>query len=66
MSRSRVGALLLAAVACAAIAAGASGGRAATRALSRAVADTGHSVATIRTETQLPPLPLMPADAPKK
>jgi hypothetical protein len=57
MNRSRIGALLLAAVALTAVAAGAGGGRAATRALSRAVADTGQSVATIHTETQLPPLP---------
>lgn len=57
MNRSRIGQLLLAVVALTAMAAGASGGRAATRALSRAVADTGQSVATMQTEAQLPPLP---------
>lgn len=69
MSRSRIGALLLAAVACTAVAAGASGGRAATRALSRAVADTGDSVVAMQAEAQLPPLsvlPLVPSDSPKK
>jgi len=57
MSRSRIGQLLLALVALAAVTAGAGGGRAATRALSRVVADTGGSVAALHTETQLPPLP---------
>jgi hypothetical protein len=57
MNRSRIGQLLLAGVAVVAMAAGASGGRAATRALSRAVADTGQSVAAMQTEAQLPPLP---------
>jgi hypothetical protein len=57
MNRSRMGLLVLALVAFAAMAGGASGGRAATRALSRAVADTGQSVADIQTDAQLPPLP---------
>jgi hypothetical protein len=57
MNRSRIGQLLLGVVALAAMAAGASGGRAATRALSRAVADTGQSVAAMQAEAQLPPLP---------
>jgi uncharacterized cupredoxin-like copper-binding protein len=57
MNRSRIGAMLLSVVALAAVIAGAGGGHAATRALSRAVADTGQSVAAIQTETQLPPMP---------
>lgn len=57
MNRSRIGLLVLALVALAAMAGGASGGRAATRALSRAVADTGQSVVEMQTDAQLPPLP---------
>jgi hypothetical protein len=62
MNRSRIGVMLLSLVAFAAVAAGASGGRAATRALSRAVAETGQSVATMQTETQIPPLPIIIAE----
>lgn len=57
MNRSRIGQLLLALIACAAMAGGASGGLAATRALSRAVADTGQFVAAMHSEAQIPPLP---------
>jgi hypothetical protein len=64
MNRSRIGAVLLSLVALAAVAAGASGGLTATRALSRAVADTGQSVAAMQTDTQLPPLPIVLVDPP--
>jgi len=66
MNRSRIGAVLLALVALAAVAVGASGGLAATRALSRAVADTGQFVAAMQTETQIPPLPIALGDVPRK
>ena len=66
MNRSRLGNILLATVALTAIVAGASGGRAATRALSRAVATTGDSVAAIHTDAQLPPLPTSLRDQLKK
>jgi hypothetical protein len=66
MNRSRIGAVLLSLVALAAVAAGASGGLAATRALSRAVADTGQSVAAMQTETKIPPLPSVLGDLPRK
>ena len=62
MNRSRIGVVLMSLVALAAVAAGASGGRAATRALSRAIADTGQSVATMQTETQIPPLQIIIAE----
>ena len=54
MIRSRIGRVLLATVALTAIVAGASGGRAATLALSRAVAITGDSVAALNTDARLP------------
>jgi hypothetical protein len=66
MNRSRIGVVLLSLVALAAVAGGASGGRAATRALSRAVAETGQSVATMQTETQIPPLPIIIAEPSKR
>jgi hypothetical protein len=66
MNRSRIGSVMLSLVAMAAVAAGASGGRSATRALSRAVADTGQSVAAMQTETQIPPLPIALTDSSKK
>lgn len=66
MNRSRLGVVLLTLVAFAAAAAGATGGRAATRALSRAVADTGQSVVAMQTETQIAPLPILLTEKPKK
>jgi hypothetical protein len=66
MNRSRIGVVLLSLVALAAVAAGAQGGRAATLALSRAVADTGQSVVAMHAETQLTPLPILLIDGPKK
>jgi len=57
MIRSRIGRVLLATVALSAIVAGASGGRAATLALSRAVATTGDSVATLHEDARLPTIP---------
>jgi hypothetical protein len=66
MNRSRIGVVLLSLVALAAVAAGAEGGRAATRALSRAVADTGQSVVAMQTETQIAPLPILLTEKPKK
>jgi hypothetical protein len=66
MNRSRIGAVLLSLVAMAAVAAGAGGGRSATRALSRAVADTGQSVAAMQSETQIQPLPITLSDSSKK
>jgi hypothetical protein len=66
MNRSRIGVVLLSLVASAAVAAGASGGRAATRALSRAVADTGQSVVAMHAETQISTLPIVLTDSPQK
>ena len=66
MNRSRIGVVLLSLVAFAAVAAGAGGGLAATRALSRAVADTGQSVVAMQTETQIAPLPILLTEKPKK
>ena len=57
MIRSRIGRVFLALVALAAIVGGASGGRAATLALRRAVATTGDSVATLHTDARLPTVP---------
>jgi len=50
MNLSRVGRVCLAVVALAAVAAGAGGGRAATLALTRAVADTGQSMSDLKPE----------------
>ena len=66
MNRSRIGVVLLSLVAFAAVAAGASGGLAATRALSRAVADTGESVVAMHAETKIAPLPIALTDHPTK
>jgi hypothetical protein len=66
MNRSLIGRVLLGAVALTAVAAGAGGGRAATRAVSRAVADTGGSVAAIHTDAKLPPIPLALRELPRK
>lgn len=57
MKQSRIAKLLFATVALAAGAAGAGGGRAATLALTRAVADTGQAVAEIKGDARLPALP---------
>jgi hypothetical protein len=54
---SRMGRALLATVALAAIVAGAGGGRAATLALSRAVATTGDSVVALNDDARLPTIP---------
>jgi hypothetical protein len=56
MSLSRALRVCLAVAALAAAAAGAGGGRAATLALTRAVAHTGQSVAEIKGDAQLPAL----------